>query len=269
MGFNNEREKMPLVSVIVPTYNVENYIDECMNSLLNQTYKNIEIVICDDHSTDKTVQALSKYKDSEHITVFTNDQNLRQASTRNKSINACKGDYIAIQDADDISSTDRIEKLIEAFEDGIDFVGSGCFYFNENEGKYKNYVPQKEYPQKRDLLEGIPFVHASIMFKRDSLLKVNGYRDSKHTTRGEDYDLILRLYAKGYRGKNIADLLYGYRVDEKTIARRTFSARVDECFVRYHGFKENKILFPFGWIYVFKPIIAHFYQKLVYRRYYK
>lgn len=148
MGFNNEREKMPLVSVIVPTYNVENYIDECMNSLLNQTYKNIEIVICDDHSTDKTVQALSKYKDSEHITVLTNDQNLRQASTRNKCINACKGDYIAIQDADDISSTDRIEKLIDAFEDGIDFVGSGCFILMRMKANIKTMYLKKSIPKK-------------------------------------------------------------------------------------------------------------------------
>lgn len=257
-----KREMTPLVSVIIPTYNVEMYIDQCIESIIKQTYSNFEIIICDDYSTDKTIEKLEKYKMISNITILYNEKNLRQARTRNRCIKASKGDYILMQDADDIAEPERIERLIREFEPKINFVGSGCYYFNEKMGCFGNWNVRCSYPQKRDLLFGIPFAHASIMFRRECLIKVGGYRYSKYTQRGEDYDLILRLYAAGYRGKNIPDLLYGYRVDRKVISRRTFKSRLDECHIRYEGFKANGILFPVGWIWVFKPIPAYFYRKI-------
>lgn len=257
---------MPLVSVIIPTYNVERYIEECLDSILNQNYPNIEIIVCDDCSTDNTWNILGNYKDYEQILLLRNDSNLKQARTRNNCIDYAKGDYILIQDADDISEADRVVKLLDSFEEDIDFVGSACFCFNENIGKYEELRVKTEYPQKKDLLVGIPFVHASILFKKDCLKAVDGYRYSKHTSRGEDYDLILRLYAAGFRGKNIQDLLYGYRVDLSTVERRNMASRVDECFIRYNGFKANHILFPSGWLYALKPLPAYFYQYIKHRK---
>lgn len=256
----------PKVSVIIPTYNVERYIDECIESILNQTYSNFEIVICDDCSTDNTLNYIKKYKDLSNVKVLSNDKNINQAATRNKCIEASSGEYILIQDADDISSPRRIELLLNAFEENVDFVGSACYCFNSKDGKYEKWIKRYKYPLPQHLLSGIPFVHGSMLFRKDCLLDVGGYRQSKHTKRGEDYDLIMRLYAKGYRGKNIGDLLYGYRVDGETLKRRSFKARVDECFVRYEGFKANHIMFPFGWVYVFKPIVAFFYQIIKYRK---
>lgn len=254
----------PLVSVIIPTYNVEKYIEECMNSVLSQTYTNFEILVCDDCSTDGTINVLKKYSKIEKIRICTNKKNLRQARTRNKCIDLARGDFILVQDADDISEPQRIEKLIENFEDKVDFVGSACYCFNEKDGKYEVWKGRREFPTKRDLLFGIPFVHASIMFRKECLKKVGGYRNSKHTQRGEDYDLILRLYAAGFRGKNIDDTLYGYRVNRETIIRRSFKSRIDECFIRFEGFKANGILLPTGWLYVLKPIPAYVYQKIKY-----
>ncbi len=253
------------VSVIIAAYNVEEYIDQCMESIFNQTYSNIEVVICDDCSTDGTYERLKKYADNPDVKVFRNKENTRQALSRNMCIENCTGDYILIQDADDISESDRIEKLMDAFEDGIDFVGSACYCFNEKEGSFENWVKKHEYPKSKDLLWDISFVHASILFKKECLQHVGGYRLTKHTKRGEDYDLILRLYAAGYRGKNIPDLLYGYRVNRNTVNRRSFKSRIDECFIRFEGFKSNHILFPFGWLFVFKPIVAFLYQIYKYR----
>lgn len=254
------------VSVIIPTYNVEAYIEECIESILNQTYRNYEIVICDDCSTDRTADVLEKFKKYPNIIIYENKRNLRQARTRNKCIRMSKGKFIMIQDADDIAEPQRIEKLLGAFESGIDFVGSGCYCFNEKDGHFKDLGGLCKYPQKRDLLRGIPFVHASIMFKRECLKSVNGYQYNKYTFRGEDYDLILRLYASGFKGKNIPDLLYGYRVNRETINRRDLRSRIDECHIRYAGFKANGILFPIGWLWTLKPIPAYFLQMIQYRR---
>ena len=255
----------PKVSVIIPTYNVEDYIDECISSILNQTYTNFEIVICDDCSTDETVVRLQKYASLPNVTILSNKENLKQATTRNKCINACKGEYVLIQDADDISESDRMEVLVNSLEEDIDFVGSSCYCFNPLDGKFENLIMKNEYPMAKDLLWGIPFVHASILFRKVCLTNIGGYRSTKYTKRCEDYDLIMRLYAAGYRGKNIKNVLYGYRVDDKTISRRSFDTRLDECVIRYEGFKGNNILLPLGWIYIFKPILAHFYQMIKYR----
>lgn len=252
-----------LVSVIIAAYNVEAYINECIESLLNQTYKNIEIIVCDDCSTDKTLEILLQYKDIPFLKVISNDSNKKQAYSRNKCINLSRGKYILIQDADDLSEPTRIEKLIAAFENEIDFVGSSCYCFNDK-GVFDSIQSRTRYPQKGDLLKGISFIHASMMFRRTALQGVNGYRVSKHTTRIEDYDLILRLYACGYKGKNIPDFLYGYRVNADNISRRSFANRIDECLIRFEGFKANGLLLPFGWMYVLKPFPAYLYQFIKY-----
>lgn len=251
----------PLVSVIIPVYNAEKYIDECIASILNQTYPNIEVIICEDCSTDSTWQHLKKYGEDPRIEILQNSRNIYQAASRNRCIKKCSGEFIMVQDADDIAEPERIRKLLAVFEDGIDFVGSGCYLFDEN-GIFDKLYGRRQYPVVNDLLRGMPFVHASMMFRKECLELVGGYRVSRETIRGEDYDLIMRLYAKGFRGKNIEDLLYGYRVNSATYARRTFRARLKECIVRYKGYEANHILFPFGWLYTGRPILAHFYHQI-------
>lgn len=258
----------PLVSVIIACYNAENYIEECIKSLLNQTYKNIEIIICDDNSTDKSFNLLKEYaKIDNRILLLKNNENLFAAATRNKCIERSKGEFIVIQDIDDKSKLDRIEKLVKHFQsDNVDFVSSGMIGFNEH-GEERLLYKEKKLPNKNDFLWGLPFYHAPTMFTRDSIKKVNGYRVSNETKRGQDYDLFMRLYIEGFKGKNIPDLLYYYRVDGETIKRRRFSARLGECIIRYKGFKKLG-LFPKGLPYVIKPIIAHFVQFFNYRNYY-
>lgn len=255
----------PLVSVIIPVYNAEQYISECVNSILSQTYKNIEIILCDDYSTDNSYRIIETFGSDKRIKVLRNNQNLHQAQTRNRCIRQAKGEYILLQDADDISKQNRIEKLLGAFENKIDFVGSECYCFDDD-GKIHEILKQKEvYPTQKSLLWGIPHIHASLMIRKVCLSAIGGYRVTKYTKRGEDYDMVMRLYAAGFRGKNISGELYGYRVDSETIRRRDFRSRIDECVIRYEGFKANKILFPLGWVYIFKPIPAYLYQKMKYR----
>ena len=257
-----------LVSVIIPVYNAEQYIEECIESILCQSYYNIEIIVCDDNSKDNSWSKLQKFKKDIRVKLLRNKTNINRAATRNKCIEQSKGDYILLQDADDVSEKNRIERLLEEFECGIDFVGSSCYCFDEG-GRYDIITTKEMYPTKKSLLWGIPHVHASLLIKREAIISVGAYKVSRYTNRGEDYDMIMRLYAAGYRGKNIGELLYGYRVDKEAINRRDFKSRIFECFIRYEGFKQNHILFPFGWVYIFKPFPAHIFQQLKYMRRFK
>lgn len=254
-----------LISIIMAAYNAEEYISDCIESVLSQSYSNWEFLICDDCSTDKTPLIIKNYQQRDtRIHLIENKCNLKAGASRNRCISLSEGKFIVIQDADDISTEDRLETLYtELMSSDVDFLSSGHYLFDEN-GKYKVNVPRVEFPEKKDFLFGIPFCHAATIFKKRCLQTVGGYRVSKETRRGQDYDLFMRLYAAGYHGRNIKNVLYGYRVDKNTIGRRKLEYRIDECKIRYKGFKSLGLL-PRGLPYVVKPIAAHFVQ-LVKRR---
>ena len=100
----------PLVSIIIPVYNVEEYMDECIESVLNQTYKNIEIIIVDDGSTDKSGEKCNLYNDDRVIVIHQDNKGLAEA--RNVGIEASKGEYISFVDSDDYISETMIENMI-------------------------------------------------------------------------------------------------------------------------------------------------------------
>lgn len=259
---NNE----PLVSVIIACYNAENYINACFSSLESQTYQNFEIIVCDDCSKDKSLEILLKWAERDkRIIVLHNDKNMYAAATRNKCFNAARGEYFMIQDIDDLSKPNRIEKLIEVLEtEKIGFVSSAVETFNEDPSIITGSIkPGKIYPGKLDFLWNVPFVHPATMFKKECIQAVGGYRVAPETRRGQDYDMFMRLYAKGYTGKNVDNTLYLFRVDNDNIKRRTFDARIGEYHIRMKGFSELGMM-PWAFPFVLKPFVAHAVQKIKY-----
>lgn len=93
---------LPLVSVIMPVYNSAKYLNEAIDSILNQTYENIELIVIDDGSSDNSVDLIKKYNSSK-IRFFQNEKNIGVSATRNKAIDLSNGKYIALMDSDDIS----------------------------------------------------------------------------------------------------------------------------------------------------------------------
>lgn len=124
----------PLVSVIVPVYNVEQYLDECLNSIRQQTYKNIEIIVVEDCSTDNSLNTLTKHLEDPRVKLIQHEKNSGLSAARNTGIDAAKGDYIMFVDSDDlvhlslielcvkyaiVNNADLITYNFKAFEDGI------------------------------------------------------------------------------------------------------------------------------------------------------
>ena len=194
---------------------------------------------------------------------YIGETNLKAAGTRNRCIKEAKGEYIAIQDADDYSMPDRIEKLLACFgENDVDFVSSAANLFSKDEHTFDSvFRCDKRFPKKKDFLWRLPFIHASTMFKTECIRAVDGYRVAKETTRGQDYDMFMRLYAAGFKGMNVPNPLYCIRADAGYIDRQIKRSARDECRVRIYGFKLLKLM-PIGYLFALKPYAATFYHMI-------
>lgn len=268
---------MPEVSVIMAVYNIAegNILNEAIDSILNQTYRDFEFIICDDASTDctwKILQEIAK-RDSRIITIQ-NNKNRKAGYTRNACIKRAKGRYIMIMDDDDIAAPERIERLHNFLTSNKDyaFVGSKGEFFIQKIGDDKENYWYCETPEPEDFLFSLPFVHASIMFRKEVLEKVNGYDCAKQVIRVEDYDMLLRIYGEDMRGYNLDEVLYYIRRDENQYKRRKYRYRFHEAYVKFRGYKKLGLM-PKGMVYVIKPLIVglipiHL-MKVIQKKYYK
>ncbi len=260
----NEEMINQKVSVLMAAYNAEPYIEAAVNSIRQQTWQHLEIIICDDCSQDGTWAILERMaKEDPRIKLLKNENNSFAAYSRNRCLEIAEGEFIAIQDADDISELNRIEKLVKALQEHqeYDFVSCAEALFTDDPLHAYRRVEHKPFPQKKDFLRGMCFCHAATLFRRKALVSVGGYPIDKKIQRHEDYMMFMNLYAQGFRGMNLADCLYFYRVDQQAMSRRKFKARIEECKIRYRGFKKMKILL-IGIPFVFVPIVGYVLQKL-------
>ena len=252
------------ISVIMGVYNGGLRTIDSIESIENQEYENWEFIICDDCSNDESFEILSQtVKNNAKIKVIRNDRNIGLAATLNKCIQYCNGQYIARMDDDDISYPDRFLKQIEFLErnPNISFVSSSADIYDGQKIVSKRI--NKNFPTKIDLIWNSRFIHPATMFRAEVLKSVGGYRVSSETTRGQDYDLFMRLYGKGYLGANIQDCLFRYTEDRSNFKRRTFKARIDECKIRYIGYKSMGVL-PWAALFIVKPFFAYLFSFLKY-----
>lgn len=204
----------PLVSVIIPCYNAEKYVEQAVRSIMEQSYKNLEILITDDCSTDNTLTILQKLANEDsRIKIFQNETNQRIVKTLNALIKNSHGKYIARMDADDISLPERIEKQVELLEmhDDISFCGTNVFIIDEV-GKIlnKTNLPISYKENKFFLAYYSTFSHPTVMFKA-GVYKQNLY--SEDFIYAEDYELWCRLFfSKNIRGENLEEHYLEYRI---------------------------------------------------------
>lgn len=129
------------VSIVIPCYNVDKYIDECLNSVLNQTYSNLEVVVIDDGSNDGTRRILEEYQNRYRNIKLLLQNNKGPASARNAGVRVCSGDYLLFVDADDYIQNDTIETLVNAVsgkEIEIAYYGIKSFLDDETEKNCSN-----------------------------------------------------------------------------------------------------------------------------------
>lgn len=247
-----------LISVIMGVHNSVTQFEAAIESVINQTYSNWEFIICDDGSVDGSFEKLQeKYGENEKFILLKNESNMGLAATLNHCLEYCKGDYIARMDDDDINYPTRFEKQLDFLHKHpeISFVSSSIDLFDGQ--KIIGNRKLIEYPTKKNLIWNSPFVHPATIFRAADLKRVRGYRISEETIRGQDYDLFMRMYAKGYKGANLQEVVYRYTVAENNLKRRTFKARLSEITIRRKGYSAMGVM-PWASPMLLKPIVAHF-----------
>ncbi len=200
-----------LVSVIIPVYNVENYVKEAIQSIQNQTYTNLEIIVIDDGSSDKTYTIVEELaRNDERIKLYKNEKNLKIVKTLNRALSLSNGEYIARMDGDDISALDRIEKKVKFLEENKEFDLVGCsMKAIDTDGKQIGQTVH--YSNQNLLIESLKYVTpvSHIWIARKSLYeKLNGYREISGV---EDYDFLLRMTSSSFKYTNLEDY-FGYFV---------------------------------------------------------
>lgn len=248
--------KISIIMGIYKMINKRSIVELSINSILNQTYKDFEFIICDDGSNDGTYEMVQDLiKNDKRVILIKNNENKGLAYSLNHCLSIAKGKYIARMDADDISMPDRLEKQIEFLDEYLEYAMVGCnLLLINNKGIWgKRILAEK--PTKKSFLFTSPFCHPAIVMRKDILDKVNNYRVEKITRRAEDYDLFMRIYANGYKGYNMQEFLYQFREDHDAYKRRAYKYRIDDVQIRYRGFKMLGLM-PVGLLYVIKPLIV-------------
>lgn len=210
----------PLISIIVPVYNAENYIIQCIDSLINQTYNNIEIILIDDGSTDKSAQIITEYLRQESRIKFFQQSNKGPSAARNFGIQECKGKYLAFLDSDDWLDLNTFEELVSKLsEDDFDVVF--CSYVRE----YRTVSLPKDV-----LLEDQYFNEVG---SKSLFLRLFGLTD-KELKNPENADSIVPVWMKLYKTNIIKDNSIKF-VDTKIIG-----SAEDALFNIYYFHKINK-----------------------------
>jgi len=202
-------EKNIKISVIMAVFNAEKYLNESIESILAQSFTEFEFIIINDGSNDRSLEIIKSYSDPRIVLLNQNNSGLAKAL--NNGIKKSKCDFIARMDADDISLLDRFNKQYYFLKHNPEFVivGSNAIIIDlEGRQIYNSSLPINDYECKKKLPE-TPFIHPSVMFRKDSFYTAGQYAEQMLT--GQDYVLINRMSKLG-KFYNIEEPLLKYRI---------------------------------------------------------
>lgn len=241
---------MPKISVIMGIYNCEETLSKSIESILAQTYYDWELIMCDDGSSDNTYGIAKYYADlyPDKIFIYKNKKNRGLSYTLNKCIKRTRGEYIARQDADDVSHIERLYKEVNFLNERPEFAIVGCNINFVDENGIWGCTHSSGVVKKEDFIHGTPFSHPAVMIRKSALIDVRGYSDIKQLLRVEDYHLWLKLYIKGYKGFNLSEIMYDYTDDKKAISRRTVANRINLFRLMIWGYKQLGISYKYYYI---------------------
>ncbi|MGB3159726.1 MAG: glycosyltransferase family 2 protein [Carnobacterium sp.] len=237
----------PTISIIVPVYNVEKYLRQCIESILNQKYQDFELILVNDGSTDLSKEICEEYLKKDRRIKLENKKNGGLSSARNVGLNVAVGEYIGFIDSDDWIHEDMYERLVNhAIDHKSDIVACNLLAMDRN-GIFKSFNRLAE-NQEFNRTEAMMEIYKNKVLTFSSCNKIfnkNLFNELRFVEGIilEDKDISYKLIDKANRISYIKDSLYYYRYNNKSILRSSFSIkRIDEFKVQldmYNYYKEN------------------------------
>ena len=235
-----------LISIIIPAYNAENYIADTIQSVLNQSYTNWELIVVNDGSSDNTDRIVASFVDKDERITLLNKTNSGVSDTRNIGINLAKGKYIAFLDADDTWEINNLLEKVNVLEDNtIDWVFSDATLIDENSHKVGNKLGDDDSILTHYLLWDrtvVPGPCSNVIVKRKCL--ENGLRFDSQFSTAADQDFCFNLSAQ-FNGKRIAKELWSYRILPNSMSRNIVVMEKDHIGV-YKKAAKNGLFHSFG-----------------------
>lgn len=204
----------PLVSIIVPNYNGAKFLKECIDSVIAQTYHNWELIICDDNSTDNSLEILTSYMDKRIVRPIALKENKGAAVVRNLCIEAAKGDLLAFLDNDDFWHPEKLEKQVDFMtRNGFDFTYTDYIQFSDS---YKKIVRCKKKVSKRIMLRNNYILTSTVIYNAQSLGKIFMTDIRKR----QDWSLFLNILDQSGHAHNLPKPLTYYRKHSKSLSNK-------------------------------------------------
>lgn len=236
---------MPKLSVVVATFNTEPYLDESLTSVFDQSFKDFELIIVDDCSTDDSHKIISKYTHLPNVICLKNKYNEGVPFSRNKAFLHSKGEYIVIHDADDISLPARFEKQVDFLDKHreITFVGGHATRISITGQEIGSmcYPPKHTGDAHRVIRQFKlnPIIDPSSMFRRQPILGIGAYRMDPELKTVQDFDLWCRLLVAGHQLYNFQEPLIKYRINPNGVTRVKKQEQVEATDIVWSAFKKR------------------------------
>lgn len=213
---------MPCISVIMPVYNGEKYIEEAIMSILSQTFTDFEFIIINDGSTDASQSIISSYAEKDSRIRVIEQENIGLIRSLNKGLKHARSKYIARMDADDISLPKRLEQqLMKMEEEKLDLCG--CHYFSvDDQNQYLDatVVSCDTDLNRLALSYNVPFAHGSVMIRREFLEQHSFEYGQTKFKSAEDYALWIKCVESGANISNVDEFLFKYRDIAGTLSKQ-------------------------------------------------
>lgn len=232
----------PKISIILPVYNGARFIKRAISSALDQSFADFELIVVDDCSKDETRNIVFDIsKNDDRVKYFLNKKNLKIAQSLNVGLKLAKGEYIArLDDDDEWIDPKKLEKQIEYLVKNPEYVlvGTGVIVVDEKGDELTRYLmPEKDAEIRQKILRVNPFVHTSVMFRKDQAVAFGGYRPEKLS---EDHDLWLRL-GRENKFANIPEFCLKYQM---SLSGLNSQNKLTRLWQNMSFAKENKDFYP-------------------------
>lgn len=251
---------MPKISIVMPVYNTEKYVEEAILSILNQDFEDFEFIILDDFSSDRSFKICQKYaKKDKRIKLFINSENKWISFCRNKLISLANTDFICNQDSDDFSAKNRLSLQFDFLQKNPEFAVCGTDNVIIDEKSEKIWERIYEKNVEKIILKKSPVSNGSTIFKKSVFFEVWGYEDWLNYA--EDYDLWLKIFSKWYKIWVLDEKLYFLRIRSwQTKSEKLKQTLKNTLFVQKKARKIYKIKASFSdYIHYFLLKILYFF----------